>query len=208
MGAEGTMNEFSDDELVDFLLGLRAAQGIAAAVATEPELRRRCSAIKTELRCLDEEAAEILDGGSNDGILTRVSWRILLAVDGSPGSRNATKAALALALRSEGIVDVLHVCELGVGRRGAARPGETRSEVAAMIGPVLAELHERGVTARGQLRSAPAGQVARHILWEAEEIAADIIVIGAGSSSRLAALRAPRVGAAVVRKAGCPVLVV
>lgn len=77
-----------------------------------------------------------------------------------------------------------------------------------MIGPLLGELRGRGITARGQLRSAPAGQVARNIVWEAEEIEADIIVIGSSSSPRLAALWAPRVAAAVVRRSRCPVLVV
>jgi nucleotide-binding universal stress UspA family protein len=209
VGAESTMSEFSDDQLVDFVLGLGTDHGLGDAVRAEPELRRRCSALKTELRHLDEEFAELLANDSHDGILTKASWRILLAVDGSSGSRKAALAALALALRSDGVVEVLHVCEFGqLGRCLGPLPGETRAEAAALIGPVLGELRGRGVMVRGQLRSAPAGLVARNIVWEAEEIAADIIVIGSSSSSRLAALWASRVGAAVVRKARCPVLVV
>jgi nucleotide-binding universal stress UspA family protein len=201
------LSEFSDDQLVDFVLGLGAGHGLEDAVRAQPELRRRCGALKTELGRLEEEFAEILDKDSCD-ILARASWRILVAVDGSPASRKTTLAALALALRSDGVVELLHVCELGAGRLVGPLPGESRAEAAAMIGPLLGELRGRGVTARGQLRSAPAGQVARNIVWEAEEIEADIIVIGSSSSPRLAALWAPRVGAAVVRRARCPVLVV
>jgi nucleotide-binding universal stress UspA family protein len=202
------MSEFSDEQLVDFVLGLGTDHGLEDAVRTEPELRHRCNALKTELCHLDEELAELLDH-DRDGILTKASWRILLAVDGSSGSRKAALAALALALRGEGVVEVLHVCELGQpGGWVGPLPGETRAEAAALIGPILGELRGRGVMARGQLRSAPAGHVARSILWEAEEIAADIIVMGPSNPSRLSALLAPRVAAAVVRKARRPVLVV
>lgn len=205
------MSEFSDDDLADYLLGLRADREIAEALGSQPELRRRCGAMKTELRCLDDEAAELFDERPRAAGLRRAPWRILLAVDGSPGSpgaRRATQAVRALAQQGGGVVEVLHVCELGVGRYGAVVPGETRAEAAAAIGPVVGELHEGGVSARGQLRCAPAGQVARHILWEAQDTVADLIVIGASSPSRLAALRAPRVGAALLRSADRPVLVV
>ena len=202
------MSEISDEELADYFLGLRTDLAVAAALDGQPELRRRCRAMQSELGELDREAAALLDDGPGDGVLAGASWRILLAVDGSPRSRRATQAALALARRSQGSVEVLHVRELAAGRCGGVPAGETRSEAAATIGPLLGELHERGVVARGQLRSAPAGRVARHILLEAQEMAADVIVIGASSPSPLAALRAPRVGKAVVRKATCPVLVV
>lgn len=207
VGAEGTLSEISDEQLVDYLLGLGRDDGLKDAVHAEPELRRRCRVLKTELCRLDEEFAELLDTESPD-ILARTSWRILLAVDGSGGSRGATRAAVALASRGECVIEVLHVCECGrpVGRSGCL-PGETRSEATALIDPILGELRSRGVMARGQLRSSAAGLVARNILWEAEEIGADLIVIGA-SPSWLSALWAPRVACAVVRKARCPVLVV
>jgi nucleotide-binding universal stress UspA family protein len=202
------VSAFSDDELVDLVLGLNADPGLADAVDARPSLRRRCSAIEADLRCIDDELLELVDDWGNDRRLRPGPWRILLAVDWSSRSRKATQAALALALQSGGVVEVLHVCELGTGRCGAMPPGQTRSEAAAMIDPLLGDLHEGGVAADLRLRSAPAGQVAEHILWEAQEIGADVIVIGAGSPSRLAALRAPRVGAAVIRRSGCPVLVV
>jgi hypothetical protein len=161
------MGEFSDDRLVDFVLGLGSDQGLEDTVRARPDLRRRCSALKAELRRLDEEFAELLHEDSHE-VLTSASWRILLAVDGLPSSRKAALAALALALRSDGVVEVLHVCELGAGRLCGSLPGESPAEAAAMLGPLLGELRGRGVTVRGQLRSSSAGQVARNIVWEAE----------------------------------------
>jgi nucleotide-binding universal stress UspA family protein len=200
------VREFSDDQLVDFVLGLGTDQGLKDAMRTEPALRRRCRALRSELRGLDDEFSGLLTNESPD-ILSRESWRVLLAVNGSGSSRKATLAALALASRGECVVEVLHVCEYGqpIGRAGSL-PGETPAGAAALIDPILGELRSRGVMARGQLRASPPGLVARNILWEAEEIAADIIVIGA-SASWLSALWAPRVGSAVLRQAGCPVLV-
>ncbi len=202
------MSEFSDEQLVDFVLGLDTDRVLECAMRAQPELRRRCRALRTELCRLDEEFGELLDEPSPN-ILTRASWRVLLAVDGSAGARRATLATTALALRGECVVEVLHVCECGrsVGPAGALL-AEPRAEAAALIAPIVGELRSRGVTVRGQLRSSPAGLVARNILWEAEEIGADLIVIGASAPSRLAALWAPRVASAVVRKAACPVLVV
>jgi nucleotide-binding universal stress UspA family protein len=60
---------------------------------------------------------------------------------------------------------------------------------------------------RAQLRTAIASRVAEQILCEASEIAADIIVIGESSRSRLKGLWDPRVRAKVVKWAPCPVLV-
>jgi hypothetical protein len=146
------MGEFSDDRLVDFVLGLGSDQGLEDTVRARPDLRRRCSALKAELRRLDEEFAELLHEDSHE-VLTSASWRILLAVDGLPSSRKAALAALALALRSDGVVEGLHVCELGAGRLCGSLPGESPAEAAAMLGPLLGELRGRGVTVRGQLRS-------------------------------------------------------
>ncbi len=144
------MREFSDDQLVDFVLGLGTDRGLKDAMREEPGLRRRYRALKSELRGLDDEFSELLTNESPD-ILSRESWRILLAVDGSGGSRKATLAAFALASRGECVVEVLHVCEHGqpMGRAGSLA-GETPAEAAALIAPIVGELRGRGVTVRGQ----------------------------------------------------------
>jgi len=200
--------EFSDERLVDFVLGLTADGEIADAVRFEPRLRRRCGALESELCGLEDELAQLVATGPHD-VLSGASWRILLAFDGSAACRRATSAALALARRGDGVVEVLHVCEARPWYRPGASGGRTPAKAAALIAPVVGELREHGVTCRGQLRSARGGLVAGAILAEAEEIAAELIVIGAGGTSRWAALRRERsVGAIVVRRACCPVLVV
>ncbi len=120
------MSEFTDEQLVDFVLGLGTGGGLEDAIRTQPELRRRCGAVKTDLCRLEEELEELVASGPCD-VLTKASWRILLAVDGSAGARRATLAALALASRSDGVVEVLHVCRSeprGLGRRRRRREAD------------------------------------------------------------------------------------
>jgi len=201
------MREFSDEQLVDFVLGLRADDELADAVRAEPKLRRRCGALESELRGLEAELVELLETDPHD-VLAGPSWRILLALDGSAGRRRATSAALALARRGDGVVEVLHVCESWLGDRLGRFAGRTPSQAAALIAPIVGELREHGVTCRGQLRCAGFGLVAGGILAEAEEISADVIVIGSSSASGWATpWRRRSVGAVVVRRARCPVLV-
>jgi nucleotide-binding universal stress UspA family protein len=200
------MSEFTDEQLVDFVLGLGAGDGLEDAVRAQPELQRRCSAVKSDLCRLEEELEELVATGPHD-VLAKASWRILLAVDRSAGARRAALAAIALALRSDGVIEVLHVCRSGLWGWVGVVAGEKRAEGAALITPVLSEVRSHGVMTRGQLRHAPAGLLATNILREAEEIAADVIVIGSRPRSRLSTLWAPGVAATVVRRAGCPVLV-
>ncbi len=204
------MNDFTDEELVDFVLGLGSDVRLLKAVRARPELRQRCSALESELGGLEGELAGLLaDGADADDLLAAESWRVLLAVDRCSSTRRATRTALALALRGTGVVEALHVCCHGLsGRWAGPLPGETRAEGAALLEPVLGELRAHGVTCRGQLRCAPQDKVARHIVWEAEEIGAQVIVLGGGRSSWLAAVLAPGVTAEVVRRAPCPVFVV
>jgi nucleotide-binding universal stress UspA family protein len=204
------MNDFTDEQLVDFVLGLGADARLLKAVRARPELRERCSALRNELGGLEGELAGLLaDGADADDVLAAESWRVLLAVDRCPSARKATRVALALALRGTGVVEALHVCCHGLpGRWAGPLPNETRADGAALLEPVLGELRAHGVTCRGQLRSAPFDKVARHIVWEAEEIGAHVIVLGGGRDSWLAAVFSRRVTAEVVRRATCPVFVV
>ena len=199
------MSQYSDDQLVDLLLGIRMDCEIEEAVRHEPELRRRCASLRADLSDLDNELPELLDDGVCHS-LARGNWRILLAIDASPSCREAAIAALALARLGSGVVDVLHVCEVRRCGRGAV-VGESPKEAEAVLGPTVAELRNSGVMARAQIRVAVTHRVAEQILCEAREIAADVIVIGESGRSRLRGLWDPRVGAQVVRQAPCPVLV-
>jgi nucleotide-binding universal stress UspA family protein len=125
----------------------------------------------------------------------------------TPLLRRASAAAAALALRSSGVVEVLHV-RITEPRGGGPLPPESCAQAGAVIQRALNELRARGITARGQLRVAPVGKVAQHIVWEAEEVNADVIVLGSSAGSWVWALCKTRVASVVVKKARCPVLVV
>jgi nucleotide-binding universal stress UspA family protein len=200
------MSEYTDERLFDFLLGLKSDPELEEAVGREDSLRRRCHALRVDLGSLDQEFGKVLRDTARDS-LSRDSWRILLAVDDSPGSRTATLAAAALAARSGGVLEVLHVREVQLGSRGCMPP-ESMVGAIAVVKAALTELRSRGLAARGQLRCASPGRVAHNIVWEAEEIRADVIVLGSTRRSWLWALAAPRVAARVVRRSCCPVLVV
>jgi nucleotide-binding universal stress UspA family protein len=199
------VSEYSDDQLVDLLLGIKISCNIEEAVSHEPELRRRYASLSADLGDLESELPELLSGGVCSA-LARDNLRILLAIDGSRSRSEAALAALALAQLGDGVVDVLHVREARLCGRGCVVV-ESRDEARAVLDPTVTGFHSRGVMVRAQLRTAIASRVAEQILCEASEIAADIIVIGESSRSRLKGLWDPRVGAKVVKWAPCPVLV-
>jgi nucleotide-binding universal stress UspA family protein len=134
------------------------------------------------------------------------SWRILLPVNDSPEAHRATLAAAALAKRGGGVVEVLHVRVVNGNPLVAAAP-ETWAEATALVGRALGELRDRDVTARGQLRTASASKVVQNIVSEAEQIRANLIVMGSTTGSWLAAVNGSRVAGGVIKKARCPVLV-
>lgn len=134
------------------------------------------------------------------------SWRILLPVNDSPEARRATMAAAALAKRGGGVVEVLHVRVVHANPLAPSVP-ESWAEATALVGRAIGELRDRDVTARGQLRSATAGHVVQNIVSEAEQIRANLIVMGSTTGSWLAALNGSRVAGGVIKKAHCPVLV-
>ena len=198
------MGEFTEERLVDYVLGLRFDPELENAVSGEGDLRQRCHDLRAHFGSLDREFGRVLANTARDPF-SRGSWRILVAVDDSPGSRTATLAAATLATRNDGVVEVLHVLGLRLGSRPRIRASE--AEAVAVVQTALAELRSRGLTARGQLRRASPGRLARSIVWEAEEIRADVIVLGSTRRSRLSALGKPRVTAGVVRRSCCPVLI-
>jgi nucleotide-binding universal stress UspA family protein len=200
------MGEFTDERLVDFVLGLDRDSELEEAVRRDPRLRRRCQALEEDLRSLDCEFAEVLKGGAREA-LAGSCWQILLCIEDTPASWRATRAAAALARRTDAAVEVLHVRDVGVGRCRGPLPPETIREATAVLGRAFGELRDCGVSAWGQLGCAPADHIADRIVTEARDIGADVIVLGASTHSWLLLLSGTRVGAAVLKKADCPVLV-
>lgn len=101
--------------------------------------------------------------------------KILLAVDGSAHSTQATAAASEIATKSGGTVHVLHVHEAGL-----VLPVETNTEAQSVVDQAIKQLEADGVEVSGQAVSARAGSVAPTIIDAARSFGCDLIVMGPG----------------------------
>ena len=133
--------------------------------------------------------------------------KILLPTDGSEDAALATKAAIDLSNQSGAELHVVHV------GRSSLRLSPTEYQAAARekIGELAKAVEEAGgdVT-ETHLRiddSQTAGNEAEHITGLAEELGADLIVIGSRGLSGMKRLVMGSVSESVVRDAHCPVLV-
>jgi nucleotide-binding universal stress UspA family protein len=201
------MPEFSDDILVEFALGMRDDRTIREAVGRSPELGARLRALQSELRYLEDGLNDLLAQAAPQSALPSRGWRILLAVDDSPGARRAAATAGVLARMAGEEVEVLHVRELEPCRAGPASL-ETSTEAAALVDDVVTRLREGGVTAVGEIQSARAEKAATRILAEAEAQRASLIVMSSRPMTAISALLCRSVSRGVLRHATCPVLIV
>lgn len=133
--------------------------------------------------------------------------KIFLAVDGSESSGRATKLAADLAKASGGEVVVFHARE----REFAARAGivdiETPTETRELVDETVRGLKEADVNARGDVRTALIGTVAREIVDVAAAEGADVIVLGTRGLSDWSGLFLGSVTHRVIHAAEVPVLV-
>ncbi len=133
--------------------------------------------------------------------------RIVLAVDGSEHARKAVSSAAELAKASDGEIRVFNVREVDVAKLGAAI-AETSDEAATLVNGIVHDLHQQGVKASANARSASFGRAAQEILDEAKSFEADLIVMGSRGLSEFNALLLGSVAHKVIQHAECPVLVV
>lgn len=131
--------------------------------------------------------------------------RILLAVDGSEGSKKAVEVATNLATTTVAEVLVFHVREVEMARGGD--PVETPQEAADLVNGIAEDLKAKGVTAVADARTAPYGSAAREIVSEAEAAGVDLIVMSARELSDVTALLIGSVAHKVLHLAHCPVLI-
>jgi nucleotide-binding universal stress UspA family protein len=143
--------------------------------------------------------------------------RILVAVDGSPGSARAVAHAIALSKAFGAVLRVLHVVDMGwlalgpelavdTQRLAAARRAEGERTVTAALEtaraagvPVETSLVETG---------APGQRVASQIVQEAQAWPADLLVLGTHGRSGAERLLLGSVAEGVARRASVPVLLV
>jgi nucleotide-binding universal stress UspA family protein len=141
--------------------------------------------------------------------MSTVYDKILLAVDHSEMSDRAVTAARDLAVLSKGEVWVLHLREREMAAKtGALVHDETTDEANAKVRACVETLAQAGVKARGEVRSTIFGYAAREIVNDAQEIGADVIVMGSRGRSDIAGLLLGSTAHKVIHLSDRPVLVV
>lgn len=138
--------------------------------------------------------------------------RILLATDGSECAEGAARVAVDLAIRSGAVLDLVHAFEFIPPREFASVALRLRSPLACVkrgrkvldeqVG-LIEELGGKVADAR-LLVGSPVDQ----ILCAAEESGAGLVVVGRRGLGGVKRLLMGSVSEGVVRRAGCPVLVV
>lgn len=132
--------------------------------------------------------------------------RILLATDGSPIVEREVLYAGHMARVEQAEIIVLHAYEPPEGYAGYDGYEQLieRLRVVAqqVVDDVVAELHEDGVQAHGELRTGPAAQA---IINAAIDHDVDLIIMGMRGRSNLREMLGS-ISAQVLRYAHCPVL--
>ena len=138
---------------------------------------------------------------------------LLVAYDGSPASDEALAAALELASRTRAHVTVCHaldVAGLGMHLAGSgafAQPwaGQLHDDAENVLGQAETRAEERGAHVDTVLLEGP---TVPGILELADRLHASAIMVGSRGRSALGRLLMGSVADAIVRRAGCPVMVV
>jgi nucleotide-binding universal stress UspA family protein len=133
--------------------------------------------------------------------------RMLLAIDGSEPSKRATEVAGDLARKTHAEVVVVHVKERDITWAGGIDL-ETPEDAHDLVDDTVRTLKDAGVSARGEVHSTVYGRAARVILEAANEVGADVIVMGSRGLSDMAGLVMGSVTHKVLHLARRPVLVV
>ena len=135
--------------------------------------------------------------------------RILVAVDHSEMSNRALLAARDLAVLSKGVVWVLHLREREMGAKtGVLAIDETTDEANAKVATSVEVLTQAGVKAHGEVRNTIFGYAAREIVNDAQEVDADVIVMGSRGRGDIAGLLLGSTAHKVIHLSDRPVLVV
>ena len=132
---------------------------------------------------------------------------IVLALDGSEGSRRAIPWAVELARRDGARLVIAHVEEDVIGKGGGPIHA-TEDEIQAEIRRQADELAAQGIDTSVEMRSVMLGGPAHAIADVADAAGADLIVVGTRGHSPVAGLLLGGVTARLLHVARQPVLVV
>jgi nucleotide-binding universal stress UspA family protein len=132
---------------------------------------------------------------------------IVLALDGSEGSRRAIPVAAELARQNGGRIVIAHVEQDVAGKGGAPIP-VTEDAIQAEIRKQADRLSTDGIETSVEMRNVMLGGPAHPIAEIAEEANADLIVAGTRGHSPVAGLLLGSVTQRLLHIARSPVLVV
>jgi len=133
---------------------------------------------------------------------------ILWATDGSETAAKALPYALGLAEPDKAKLVVAHVREIFVGRGGGYPVLADESELREQIGRQVKDLRGGGLEATFIVRTCTAGHAARTIAEIADEVGADLIVVGTHGYGRVAGLLLGSVTQGLLHAGVRPVLAV
>ncbi len=133
---------------------------------------------------------------------------VLWATDGSETAARALPYALALGEPDKAKLVVAHVREIFVGRGGGYPVLADESELREQIGRQVKDLRGGGLDATFMVRTCTSGHAARTIAEIAEEVGADLIVVGTHGYGRVAGLLLGSVTQGLLHAGVCPVLAV
>jgi nucleotide-binding universal stress UspA family protein len=133
--------------------------------------------------------------------------KILVPVDGSEASDRAVHVAADLASRYGAEVIVLHVCGHEYVYGIDVLP-ERLEDANALVDRHVRGLKDAGLSARGEVVSAPYGRTARAILVAVDDENVDLIVMGTRGLTVWSRLLLGSVAHKVLHSARVPVLVV
>jgi|SRR5579863_4040451 nucleotide-binding universal stress UspA family protein len=135
---------------------------------------------------------------------------IMVAVDKSEQSDRAVAVARDLALATGASVHLLHMRqhEVIVGKSGGSFERETDEEVESLLDKELATLREGGLQVTPDVRRGRLDETAWAILKVADEVSADVIVIGLRGPSAFSALILGGTAYKILHATKRPVLVV
>lgn len=133
---------------------------------------------------------------------------VLWATDGSEIAARALPYALGLAEPDKAKLVVAHAREIFVGRGGGYPILADESELREQIGRQVEDLRSGGLDASFVVRTCTAGHAARTIAEIAEEVGADLIVVGTHGYGRVAGLLLGSVTQGLLHAGVCPVLAI
>lgn len=137
-----------------------------------------------------------------------MSSKIVVGLDGSVGSDRALEAAVEVAKRDGAAVVLCHVVERIAAKGDMAPVHADEPEVKARVEEQAAGLREQGIDTEVRFQVIVLGGPGRAIADLAEEVGADLIVVGTRGHSALAGVLLGSVTQKLLHLAQCPVLCV